>query len=372
MKPKEYERAKKKSSHYGFQFDINVDTYLPPDIIVDDEGLRWLTGPLQYPRRGKRYYQSQCLFRLLKTQDTIHELQERLESRDKSKDAGIKKVHDRILKSIRSHEIAVAREAAEPWWRDPTRTLDEKISFILVEPWRRASKTIMCSRHPATYSVEALLVSTPGRILKEADCTWATSSEKQRPLRRRRQNYRLRLRRKSARQTLRVRTEAEAKKAQQKARQNAQQKALLADAMRMPDWDPTGTWSIRCEKLSTYMYGRGAPQKSTMQIWRDDFRFDKMCEDDEDGVPEEEEMDDADDEIDEEAYDPWDDEEIENFPWGQQSHSKKPAEKNAHLPRFCAKFHFAVVEGVMRIVPPESTRQQFPKTFLIKNNRCFE
>lgn len=109
-----------------------------------------------------------------------------------------------------------------------------------------------------------------------------------------------------------------------------------------------------------------------MQIWRDDFRFDKMCEDDEDGVPEEEEMDDADDEIDEEAYDPWDDEEIENFPWGQQSHSKKPAEKNAHLPRFCAKFHFAVVEGVMRIVPPESTRQQFPKTFLIKNNRCFE
>ncbi|EME40212.1 hypothetical protein DOTSEDRAFT_56459 [Dothistroma septosporum NZE10] len=135
-------------------------------------------------------------------------------------------------------------------------------------------------------------------------------------------------------------------------RAKSQRRAFLAEAMQMSDWDPTGTWSIQCEKLSKY--DETAPQKLTMQIWRDDFRFDELHEDPDDSTNESEEDDGEDEagkELEEDSHDPFDDEKIENYPWGKRSRSRKRPEEGAHLPRFHAKFHFAVVEGDMRILP---------------------
>jgi hypothetical protein len=133
-----------------------------------------------------------------------------------------------------------------------------------------------------------------------------------------------------------------------KAQKRAQHQAFLDQAKTNDDWDLTGKWSIRCDELSQYRTGPERPERLGMEVFRDDYKLNAVC-------------------IDEPSSDSEEDEPSRDYiggvigsqyyyghPQPERRVRTAPIPESAadsRRPRYCAKFHFGVVEGIMRIYP---------------------
>lgn len=127
-----------------------------------------------------------------------------------------------------------------------------------------------------------------------------------------------------------------------------ERKKLVQEARQLDDLDITGKWNVLCDALAEHNDDE-AQEKLHMEILKDDYRLDAAGDDEEtseDECPENGSEDDAD--------------------------GKPVQECPADLtrPRFCARFDFGVIEGMMRICPPTSAR--CPNWRSISENPTFE
>lgn len=103
--------------------------------------------------------------------------------------------------------------------------------------------------------------------------------------------------------------------------------AFLDQAKANDDWDLTGKWTMYCDELAQYSSGPELPEKLHMEIFRDDYKLKSVCV------------------------------------------GEAPSE-DPRRPRYCAIFHFGVVEGIMRIYPSDSTPSS-PEWTTVKDNPIF-
>jgi hypothetical protein len=126
-----------------------------------------------------------------------------------------------------------------------------------------------------------------------------------------------------------------------KAAKQAQHQALQAEAKAAQDWNLTGLWTVHCNELACYSSER--PERLTMEIFKDDFNLNDVCGED------------VESEARESYYAHYGEYGYRNT--DERPARPKPKEESAaelQRPRFCAKFNFAVVEGIMRIYPLSS------------------
>lgn len=136
------------------------------------------------------------------------------------------------------------------------------------------------------------------------------------------------------------------------AAKEAKRKAFIAEASVSGEWDLTGKWSIKCDKLATYR-STSPPDKLRMTIYKDDYHLDAVCHDE---------------------PNPEDDygTDLEEEPRARKKKQpKQDSPSDQQRPRFCARFDFGVVEGIMRIYPIRSARKT-PDWSGIKQNPTFE
>lgn len=116
----------------------------------------------------------------------------------------------------------------------------------------------------------------------------------------------------------------------------------------MDDWDLTGKWNVQCDALAED-HDEKTLENLTMEIFKDDYRLDAAGDDEETSEDEYSENGDGDD---------VDGEPVQECP------------ADLIRPRFCARFDFGVLEGLMRICP--QTSAQCPDWRSISEDPTFE
>lgn len=118
----------------------------------------------------------------------------------------------------------------------------------------------------------------------------------------------------------------------EKPTDHAHRLTLMDEAIQMDDCDLTGEGEVQCDGLDEYQME--PPPKLNMEIFKDDYRLDAAGDDDTDSE-------DGDSET------------------GDEDHEDEPmqeCEADRMRPRFCARFDFGVLAGIMRIYPPSSAQ----------------
>ena len=113
-----------------------------------------------------------------------------------------------------------------------------------------------------------------------------------------------------------------------KTQKREQHQAFLDQAKSNDDWDLTGKWTIHCDELSRYSSGPECPEKLRMEISKDDYKLKSVC-------------------------------------------SGEAVSEDSRRPRYCARFYFGVVKGIMRIYPLSSTPSS-PEWTTVKDNPIFQ
>jgi hypothetical protein len=105
---------------------------------------------------------------------------------------------------------------------------------------------------------------------------------------------------------------------------------LVQEAAQLKDWDLTGKWNVQCDALAEHNDDE-TQEKLSMEIFNDDYRLDAAGDDEKtsDGKR-----------LGNESEDDADGEPVRECP------------ADLARPRFCARFDFGIVEGVMRIYTP--------------------
>lgn len=367
MTPEEIERAQKSLSRYNERFDPNVDQHLPADLVKTKKGAIAKRQP-HYAKRTQAYYKAQCSFRGLRTTGSTDELQQILKFRDRSHDVSVKQALDRTRALLDAEYEKQEKESAERWWNDPVRILEEKAN----EDAMRALRESLMREDLLTTSCAVL--NLEGRALETAAQQLGLAYKLvNAPRSKRRAGFgpacvhvvgnskavRQRARQISDEAANEERQLEQKRQAEIAARREARiqkERALLAEATQMEDWDLTGEWVVKCDTLANYF--SNTPAKLSMTIYRDDFDISNPTKDE--GTSDDEEQEPA----------------IARGRSAQYSHRAQPLQhhsapallNNPALPRFCAKFDFAVTEGIMRIYPQSAGST---KKYQIKENPGF-
>ncbi|KAF2444936.1 hypothetical protein P171DRAFT_286335 [Karstenula rhodostoma CBS 690.94] len=400
MTPEEYNRAKRESKRYDHYFDSNMDRIYFAEPLRNKNGKIAARQP-EIPKANTPYWKAQCSFRGLKTSGTIEDLQARLRTRNKSKDAEIEKKSTEASTLVHQEDRRRAAAQAEAWWIDPSRTFREHLEkdshralkdnldkggslsrsyelipmsylFDLQKPaldlglsWQRVHAP-ESYREPNSYrDVTVQIVGQEKAVNKKAK---EISAEKQ----------------KEVREMEKKRLVAE--KAQ-KAADKAKKQAVLTEAKKMDDWDLTGGWEVECDDLADYSSEQSS--KLTMNVWCDHFdptnpRGANTPLGDAYDNEEDDEFDQ--DESGETDYDDYSDmetdgeEEDEEDTYARTKSTAKPtatarskaSQPTVSLPCFGATFSFGVVSGVMRLYPVQTPRKKSNANFKVKNNKTFE
>jgi hypothetical protein len=370
MSPEEYQRAGCKLVRYGEHFDMSLDSKLPQPLKKTKAGKVAKRQPA-YDERTKSYYQAQCSFRGLKTSGGKDELQQLLQHRDVRNDLEIRRELDQLENERRDYEKELERFRFERWWNDPASTFEAKLrrqpqraleeemqkpnSFLLKDCRVYRGHRYDLSRAAANLSLGYEAVSGPidlppgeeiqqcqiiGEATAVATNVIAFKQDAEKKVREQWASYNARF---------------EAAKAQIRA----ERQAFRDQASSNDDWDLTGKWIICCDQLSQYRTGPDHPEKLHMEIFKDDYklnavRVDEAESDSEDG----------------EDYG-----RVLGCPgyYGNPERRMRTAPvpesvADSRRPRYCARFHFGVVEGVMRIYPRSSSREWTA----VKDNPTFE
>lgn len=370
MTPEEIERAPKSLSRYNERFDPNVDQHLPADLVKTKKGAIAKRQP-HYPKRTQAYYKAQCSFRGLRTTGSTDELQQILKFRDRSNDVRVKQALDRTRELLDAEYEKQEKESAERWWNDPARTLEEKANedamralreslmkedlltascaVLTLDAWglERAAQQLglayqlvnaprsMCRAVFGPASVH--IVGSAKAVRQRAKQISDEAAEEERQIEEKRQA------------ALAARREAMIQK----------QRALLSEAMRMEDWDLTGEWVLKCDALATY--SSNTPARLSMTIYRDDFDISNPAKDEPRSDDEEDEFDSA------------------PLGYAQYAYAARAPPRpvaaaptrnpDPTIPRFCAEFNFAVIEGIMRLYPQNAGSS---KNYKIKDRPAFD
>lgn len=336
-------------SRYGHSFDSGVDQFCPP-LVRNKNGAISKRQP-RVQEMPIEYWKAQCSFRRLKTIGRKNELKDRIRNRDHAQDIAIKRRLDRAQALLDAEHELEEKARFERWWKHPTTQVETKIGFDK----DRALKELLDQDPGILNSVLVLKKGSDSLVHSVRELGLSCQMFKPpRSMTARKTSYISGsfwsvLGREDLVQEyvnrMKEQTDTEAKTPvampnavgeARKAEQQNRGAALLAKAKEMDDWDLTGSWSVQCTELATYSTGQ--PEKLSMEVYLDDPNPRGSDRDSED------------------QYDSYDECEgrEQTLPG-----SAAVMENDANSPRYCAKFNFAVVEGVMRIYsPPRSSRSK--------------
>lgn len=360
MTPEQYEQARRKLTKFGESFDMSLSSKLPPPTVRTKAGKIAKRQP-RYDKRPKSYYQAQCSFRGLSTSGSTEDLQQALQSRDVEQDQAINYELVRLGRQAKTYEAEQEGMRFEQWWKDPLTSFEEKLHHL---PHRALQEER--DKHNSRLRLSCLVFA--GRrfdLLRAADRLGLACEELQGPAH---------LPPGSMIEQCQIVGEATAVRMQAEAfkhtaEQNAQERwglwrtqikanntvdeiereKLVQEARQFDDWDITGKWNVQCDALAKYNDDE-TQQKLHMEIFKDDYRLDAAGDDQETSEDERSENDDEEEDADGEPV------------------QECPADLSR--PRFCARFIFGVLEGVMRIYP--LTSEQCPSWRSISDNPTFE
>ncbi|KAK5699921.1 hypothetical protein LTR97_006055 [Elasticomyces elasticus] len=356
----ELDRINKKLSRYGERYDANPDAYVPvfPPLMTKAGKPRVHQPHVQ--KRTKAYWQAQCSFRNLKGTGSLEDLQTRIRTRNKTRDAEIaaeltelERERDEEYKRIdhlRNEEVWRNASAAEQAQIDPERMIKLRYAgqtgmgplgplAFTVDPYTAARTRIkaLC----AELGIKQQFVETPafGGLGEEGYQCWFVVGHNAADVSQRVTEVAKEAHRMYTAVVQQREAAARARETQERARQDAidarLNAALSAAFTRHGAWDITGTWSIDCKYLEEYLSDR--PAKLSMIISRDSAKHNSPTpvarSYDEEGRSEEDE--------DEEDEDEEDDEDDEEGPEGDPSCLADQ--------RHFATFDFSIIEGIMRI-----------------------
>ena len=140
-----------------------------------------------------------------------------------------------------------------------------------------------------------------------------------------------------------------------KAEKRAQHRAFSDEAKANDDWDLTGKWTIHCDELSQFRDGPECSEKLRMEIFRDDYKLNAVCVD----------------EAESDSEDHYSREYHGNSKRRGRAAPGPESAADSRRPRYCAKFSFGVVKGIMRIYPSSSTPSS-PEWTTVKDHPTFQ
>lgn len=359
MTPEQYVQAKRKLQRYGHSFDIGVNSKLPQPLLKTKAGKIAKRQP-GYDKRPKAYYQAQCSFRGLQTSGSIEELQQALQGRDGAKELAIREELEQVRNNAeayedeqerlhRAQEEAQERVRFEQWWQNPTTTFEDKLLYHPQEALQEdlGKPDTLLSKACRIFNGYQYDLAKPARILGLAYVLAQGPSEL--PPGSDIQQCQIIGEATAVQAQARKFTEAAANNAKEawhsykakvearKAAQQARRQAFIAEASLSEDWDITGRWNVLCNELATYQ-SIDRPERLGMTIYKDDYHLDAVCEDDP---------------LSDDEYET----DLEDERRAREKQAKMDSPSDQQRPRFCAKFNFGIVEGIMRIYPPSSARQ---------------
>lgn len=339
MGPDELASFSAQCTRYGTSFDENVDHYCPPLVRIKNGNVA--KRQPQVREMGTNYWKAQCSFRGLKTTGRVEELKDRIRNRDRSQDAAVKQEQDRIRGLLDAHYEKKALEDAERWWQDSSIKLELKVQsdaqralkeLLDRDPGIRNSAFVLQTRSNALtywaqqFGLACQIVEPPQSMLAGMDdwLSWGSWSVVGRAdLVQQQVDTLTRQASSEARaERDRVNSAREAKRVELQT----QFDAFVDEAKRQEDWDLTGSWYVQCTELANYSSHQ--PETLSMEIYQDDYGLNDVR-----GL--------------------------------SRQNGTVP------FPRFCATFEFGIVEGVMRIYPPESSRSS-TVPFKVSSNPRFE
>lgn len=359
MTPEQHEQARHMLTRFGESFDMSLTSKLPPPVVRTKAGKIAKRQP-QYDKRSRAYYQAQCSFRGLASAGSTEELQQALQSRDIRQDQII---HHELVRLGREADTYKAEQEGirfEQWWKASSTSFEEKLLRLpqraLQEERDRPDSRLRlsCLTFPGHefdilrvakrlgLACEELQGSThlpPGSVVEQCQIVGEATA-----VRMQAETFKHVAEQKAREQWDCRRAQVEA----DKATENAQREKLIHEARQLDDWDLTGRWNVRCDALAEHNDDE-TQEKLTMEIFKDDYRLDAAGDDEEtseNGLSENEDEEDTDGEPVQEC----------------------PAD--LLRPRFCSRFDFGVIDGMMRIYPPTSA--QCPHWKSISENPTFE
>ena len=367
MTPEEANKLEKQQFRYNRPFDLNVDQYCPPLKRIKSGAIAKHQPKTQ--NMGTDYWKAQCSFRGLKTSGRIDDLKDLIRSRDKSKDAAIKQEQDRITAVLHAYYDQKELDDEEREWKKSSTTLEWKVGsdaqralkeLLEVRPETRDSCVVVQTSSTAlNYWAKKFDLAIETVTPPKSAMSWSSWTVIGRADMVQKQVQKLGLQvdleAKAARvQAAKATAKADIARAAKLKEKQTKLAALLAEAKKMKDWDLTGSWTVHCDELAEYR--DDPPAELTMEIYRDEYRLDDVR--DANGMNEDDYYD--------ARYDLTSEEE----------EGKRQADANIvmdlpHIPRYYARFEFGVVEGTMRIFPPESARTK-TATFKVSSNPRFE
>ena len=323
----------------------------------------------QYDERPKSYYQAQCSFRGLKTSGGKDELQQLLQHRDLRKDLEIQDELDQLDSDINAYGEEQEELRLEEWWKDPATTFEDRLlqsperalqeemqnpdSFLLHSCRILRGHWYGLSRATAALSLGYEAVSGPVDLPPDCEIQQCYIIGEAKAVATNARAFKKKNAEKKAQeQWTSHNTKLEVAKAEKRARH----RAFSDEAKANDDWDLTGKWTIHCDELSQYRTGPQCPEKLSMEIFRDDYKLNAVC-------------------VDEAESDSEDHYSYEYFGGNSERRGRAvPAPESAadsQRPRYCAKFYFGVVKGIMRIYPSTSTSSS-PEWTTVKDNPTFQ
>ncbi|KAK5689085.1 hypothetical protein LTR17_026534 [Elasticomyces elasticus] len=344
----ELDRINKRLSRYGESYDRNPDAYVPvfPPLLTKAGRPRVHQPHVQ--KRTKAYWQAQCSFRNLKGTGSVEDLQTRIRTRNKTRDAEIaaeltelerkRREEYRKLNDLRNEEIWRNSSAAEQAQIDPERMITVRYSRQAgVDPIAFTVRSYVAPRIRALCAelgVKQHFVETPafGGFGEEGNQSWFVVGHNAADVSQKVTEVAKEAHRKHAAVLEQREVATKAPEAAARARQEAirvrREAAVAAAVAREGSWDITGTWSIDCKYLAEYSSDR--PAKLSMIISRDTAKHNSPTpvarSHDEEGRSEDEDEEDEDDEE------------------GSEGDPSCLADQ-----RHFATFDFSVIEGIMRI-----------------------
>lgn len=360
MTPERYEQACRKLTEFGQSFDMSLTSKLPPPTVRTKAG-KIAKRQARYDKRPKSYYQAQYSFRGLTTSGSTEDLQQALQSRDVEQDEAIHYELVRLGRQTRTYEAEQEGIRFEQWWKDlstsfeeklhrlPQRALQEerdkpssrlRLSCLVFEGHRfdilRAAKTLGL----ACEELQGPAHLPPGSMIEQCQIVGEATA-----VRMQAGSFKHTAEQNAQERWGLWRAQIEA----DNAVDEIEREKLVQEARQFDDWDITGKWNFQCDALAEYNDDE-TQQELHMEIFKDDYRLD-AAGDDQDAS--EDERSENDDDAEDAAGEP-----VQECPAGLTR------------PRFCARFNFGVLEGVMRICPP--TSEHCPNWRSISENPTFE
>ena len=359
MTPAQYEQARRKLTRFGESFDMSLTSKLPPPVVRTKAGKIAKRQP-QYDKRPRTYYQAQCSFRGLTSGSLTQELQEALQSRDVGQDQVI---HHELVRLGREADIYEAEQEGirfEEWWKSSSTPFEEKLLRL---PQRALQEErdkpdsclrVSCLTFPghrfdilraskkvglACEEVQGPTDLPPGSVVEQCQIVGEATA-----VRMEAETFKRAAEQKAQEQWGYRRAQVEANE----AAELVQRESLIREAMYLDDWDLTGKWNVQCDALAE-QYDEETPEKLHMEIFKDDYRLDAAGDDEETSEDEGSENEDERDA---------DGEPVQECP------------ADLIRPRFCARFDFGRLEGMMRIYP--QTSAQCPNWRSISENPTFK